>query len=148
VARIFDGDNPASNYRKQVTAGLDIGWDPNPIGSRTMREESGQRPIRAEPKDTKDKIGNASFLAQGEFFRTLQEMSHDWMACATTEFELGLKLSNNLIAARSIPDAVSAYGEWWSEEMSARAEDARRMMSRGQRFMDSSNRWMSPSIAA
>jgi len=70
-------------------------------------------------------------------------MSHDWIACATTEFELGLKLSNNLIAARSIPDAVSAYGEWLSEEMRARAEDARRMMSHGQRFMDSSSQLLS-----
>jgi hypothetical protein len=38
-------------------------------------------------------------------------MSHDWMARATAEVELNLKLSKKLTAAHSVPDAVAAYQE-------------------------------------
>jgi hypothetical protein len=54
-----------------------------------------------------------------------------------------VKLSNRLSAARSVPDAIAAYQEWLSEEMGARAEDARRLMSNGQKFMDTSTRLLS-----
>ena len=60
-----------------------------------------------------------------EFFNTLQEMRRDWMARATAEIELSLKLSKKLEAADSVPDALAAYQEWMNEEMGARAEDAR-----------------------
>jgi len=59
-----------------------------------------------------------------EFFNALQQMSRDWMGRATAEVELGLKLSKNLTAAHSVPDAITAYQEWLSDEMNARAEDA------------------------
>jgi hypothetical protein len=129
---------------------LDVGWVPDlEKGSQTMQEESDSRSTRADAKDTENDIGNVSSPAQGEFFKTLQEMSREWMACTTAEVESGLKLSKNLIAAHSVPDAISAYGEWLSGEMDARAEDARRLMSNGQKFMDSGSRlfasgWTSP----
>ena len=81
--------------------------------------------------------------AGSEFLNTLQEMSRDWMARATAEVELGLKISKKLTTAHSVPDAVAAYQEWFSEEMSARAEDARLLMSNGQKFMDASSRFLS-----
>ena len=78
-----------------------------------------------------------------EFFNALQEMSRDWMGRATAEVELSLKLSKKLTAAHSIPDALAAYQEWLSEEMNARAEDARLLMSNGQKFMDATSRFLS-----
>ena len=51
-----------------------------------------------------------------EFFNALQEMSRDWMGRATAEV---------------------------SEEMNARAEDARLLMSNGQKFMDATSRFLS-----
>ena len=84
-------------------------------------KSAGSKSTHVESKETGNKIGNASFQVQGEFFNTLQEMSRDWMACATSEIELGVKLSNRLSAARSVPDAIAAYQEWLSEEMGARA---------------------------
>jgi hypothetical protein len=78
-----------------------------------------------------------------EFFNALQEMSRDWMGRATAEVELGLKLSKRLSAAHSVPDAVAAYEEWLSDELGARAEDARLLMSNGQKFMDASSRLLS-----
>jgi hypothetical protein len=74
--------------------------------------------------------------AGSEVFNTLQEMSRDWMARATAEVELSLKLSRKLTDAHSVPDAVAAYQEWLNEEMGARVEDARLLMSNGQKFMD------------
>ena len=83
-------------------------------------------------------------LAGSEFFSTLQEMRRDWMARAT-EIELSLKLSKKLTAADSVPDTVAAYQEWLNEEMGARAEDARLLMSNGQKFMDTTSRFLSSS---
>lgn len=81
--------------------------------------------------------------AGSELFNTLQEINRQWMARATAEVELGLKISKKLTAAHSVPDAVTAYQEWLSEEMSARAEDARLLMSNGQKLIDASSRFLS-----
>ena len=70
-------------------------------------------------------------------------MSRDWMGRATAEVELSLKLSKKLTDAHSVPDAITAYQEWLSEEMNARAEDARLLMSSGQKFMDATSRFLS-----
>src|SRR5262249_2284320 len=82
-------------------------------------------------------------LAGSEFFSTLQEMGRDWMARATAEIELSLKLSKKLTDAHSVPDAVVACQEWLNEEMGARAEDARLLMSNGQKFTDATSRFLS-----
>jgi hypothetical protein len=81
--------------------------------------------------------------AGSEFFNTLQEMSRDWMTRTTAEVELSLKLSKKLTDAHSVPDAVAAYQEWLNDEMGARAEDARLLMSNGQKFMDTTSRFLS-----
>jgi hypothetical protein len=81
--------------------------------------------------------------ASSEFFKTLHEMRHHWMARATAEIELSLKLSKKLTDAHSVPDAVAAYQEWLNDEMGARAEDARLLMSNGQKFMDTTSRFLS-----
>jgi hypothetical protein len=83
--------------------------------------------------------------AGAEFFNTFQEMSRDWMSRASAEVELGLKLSKKLTAAHSVPDAIAAYQEWLSEEMGARADDVRLLMTNGQRFMEASSRLLSNS---
>jgi hypothetical protein len=81
--------------------------------------------------------------AGSEFLNTIQEMSRDWMVRATAEVELSLKLSKKLTAAHSVPDAFAAYQEWLNDEMGARAEDARLLMSNGQKFMDTTSRFLS-----
>ncbi len=112
--------------------GLD--HSPSPAGSKSARADS---------KDTASKAGSASFQVQSEFFNALQEMGLDWMSRATAEIDLELKLSKKLSAARSVPDAVMAYQEWLSEEIGARAEDARWLVSNGQKLVDTSARFLS-----
>jgi hypothetical protein len=81
--------------------------------------------------------------AGSEFLDTIQEMSRDWMVRATAEVELSLKLSKKLTAAHSVPDAVAACQEWLNDEVGARVEDARLLMSNGQKFMDTTSRFLS-----
>ena len=93
--------------------------------------------------DAGKKIGDAALEAQGQFLKTLEEMSREAMACASAEIERGLKLSKKLSAAHSVSDTVAAYQEWLSEEMSARSEDARRLMSNSQSLMSTSSKALS-----
>src|SRR5215510_12464695 len=90
--------------------------------------------------ETEKKMSDAALAAQSQFVKALEEMSREAMSCATAEIERGLKLSKKLSAAHSVSDAVAAYQEWLSEEMSARSEDARRFMSNSQSFMSTSSK--------
>jgi phosphoenolpyruvate-protein kinase (PTS system EI component) len=119
---------------------------------QSSREEFNKAAKSAQKQisDAEKKVGEAALEAQNNFMKTLEEMSRDAMACATAEIERGLKLSKKLSASQSVSDAVAAYQEWLSEEMTARSEDARRFMSSTQSFMTSgskafSNGWSGPS---
>jgi Phasin protein len=107
------------------------------------RKPTGSKSTRIGFAEAEIKNGDASFQAQGEFFKTLQEMSREWMARTTAEVELALKLSQKLTAVHSVPDAITAYQEWFGELMGARTEEARRLMSNGQTLMDASSRLLS-----
>jgi hypothetical protein len=85
----------------------------------------------------------SSNLSGPPLLGAFHEMRRQWMDRAMAEVELGLKLSTKLSEAHSVPDAVTAYQEWWSEEINARAEDARRMMTKGQEFVAASSRLLS-----
>ena len=113
------------------------------IGSDRSANTASSKSTRGGSEEAESKIGNAPFQVQSDFVSTLQELTRDWMARATSEVELGIKLSKNLSAAHSVPDAIAAYQEWVSEEMAARSEDARRLTANGQKFMDTSTRLLS-----
>jgi|HubBroStandDraft_6_1064221.scaffolds.fasta_scaffold19871_3 hypothetical protein len=113
------------------------------IGSDRSPNTTTSKSTRGGSEDSENKIGNAPFQVHSEFVNTLQDLTRDWMARATSEVELGLKLSKKLSVAHSVPDAIAAYQEWLSEEMAARSEDASRLMSNGQKFMDTSTRLLS-----
>ena len=113
------------------------------IGSDRSPHSATSKSTRGDSEEAENKIGNAPFQAHSEFVNTLQDLGRDWMARATSEVELGLKLSKKLSTAHSVPDAIAAYQEWLSEEMAARSEDAHRLMSNGQKFMDTSTRLLS-----
>lgn len=104
---------------------------------------AGSKFTREQFAETGKKVGNPTLQAQSEFLKTLEEMSRHWVACTTGEVEFGLKLSKKLTAAHSVPDAMAAYQEWLSEEMNARAADARWLMTHGQKFMDTGARLLS-----
>ncbi len=113
------------------------------IGSDRSANTASSKSTRSGSEEAENKIGNAPFQVQSDFVNTLQDLTRDWMARATSEVELGIKLSKDLSAAHSVSDAIAAYQEWVSEEMAARSEDARRLMANGQKFMDTSTRLLS-----
>jgi hypothetical protein len=83
------------------------------------------------------------FQFQNEFAKTFEEMSRAVILRVRAEIELGVKLSQRLGAARSLPDVVSAYQEWLSDVMNARSEDARQFMINSQKFVTASTRLFS-----
>ncbi len=84
-----------------------------------------------------------------ELFETLREIGRNWAGRASAEVERGSQLTKDLSTAHSVPEAFTVCQEWLSKEMDARTEDARQLMSDGQKLMDSSarlltNSWTSP----
>jgi hypothetical protein len=112
---------------------------------RSHQNEFAEASRTAQKKitETEERNGDATRQAQDEFARTFEEMSRAVLSRATAEFELGVKLTQRLGAARSLPDVMSAYQEWLSEEMSARSEDARQFMTNSQKFITTSTRLFS-----
>jgi hypothetical protein len=78
---------------------------------------------------------NAGLRMQTEMFDTLQTIGHQWLERKTHEAELAFNLPNRLAGARTLPDAVSAYQEWFSEWLAMCNEDGRRFVSDGQRIV-------------
>jgi len=111
----------------------------------SYQDELAEASKTAEKKiaETEKKIGDATRQVQDEFAKTIEEMSRAVMSRATAEIELGVKLTQRLGAARSLPDVVSAYQEWLSEAMNARSEDARQFMTNSQKFIAASTRLFS-----
>jgi hypothetical protein len=80
-------------------------------------------------------LEGSSNAAGPPLLETLHEIRRHWLGRAMAELEMGLKLSTKLSEAHSMLDAMTAYQEWWSEEISARAKDAHCLMTEGQEFM-------------
>jgi hypothetical protein len=85
---------------------------------------------------------------QAEMLGLLSEIGQEWFARATSEAELAFKLPNKLTAARSVPDAISAYQEWLGEWMSMRGEDSRRLITDSQRIVESGVRCFAGTTSA
>ena len=81
-----------------------------------------------------------------ELFDIIRANNRNWTGRASIEVELGLKLSKDLSAAHSVPDAIAGYQVWLDERMGAYAEDARRLMSDGQKFINASYRLLSKDL--
>jgi len=99
--------------------------------------------IQKKIAETEKKIGDTTLQAQNEFSKTFEEMSRAVMSRATAEIEFGVRLTQRLSEAHSLPDVVSAYREWLGQEMSARSEDARQFMTSSQKFIAASTRLFS-----
>jgi hypothetical protein len=83
---------------------------------------------------------SAGFRAQRKMLDVLSDIGQEWLVRATAEAELALRLPNKLTNARSMPDAFSAYQEWFNEWMSMFGEDTRRFVSDGGKLIDTSVR--------
>ena len=90
--------------------------------------------------ETEERIGETARQFQSEWAKTLEEMNRTVMSRVSAEMKLGANLSQKLSAARSPTDAVSAYQEWLTADMSERSEVARQFMASWQNFITESTR--------
>ena len=95
--------------------------------------------------ETEQRISETTRQFQSEWAKTLEEMNRTIMSRASAEMKLGANLSQKLTAARSPSDAVSAYQEWLTADMSERSEVARQFMADWQKFFTASARLFSQS---
>jgi hypothetical protein len=107
---------------------------------RAERSRSERSSKARPPSSPFGEIGTRSIISglrlQKEMLGVLSDIGQQWFSRATSEAELALKLPNKLTAARSMPDALSAYQEWLGEWMSMFGEDSRRFMSDSRRIID------------
>ena len=103
-------------------------------------KSAGASAVNAQFAEMGAKSVTAGLRMQKELFETFQDISRDWFARATSEAELAFKLPRQLTNARSVPDAMSAYQEWLNEWLSMCGEDGRRLISDGQKIMDTGAR--------
>jgi len=95
--------------------------------------------------ETEQRISETTRQFQSEWAKTLEEMNRTIMSRANAEMKLGANLSQKLSAARSPSDAVSAYQEWLTADVSERSEVARQFMADWQKFFTASARLFSQS---
>jgi hypothetical protein len=108
----------------------------------SLRDEFAQASEAAQKQivNTQKKIGDVTLQAGQEFLKIVEEMGREFTSCVAAEAELSLRLSKRLSEARSIPDAMAAYQEWLHEEMVRRSQDASRLVTTSQKFINTSTR--------
>lgn len=102
--------------------------------------DKASKTFQKQISETQEKIGETTRQVQSEWAKTCEEMSRTFASRANAEMQLGLDLSKKLSAARSPSDAVSAYQEWLTADMSERSEVARQWMANCQKFITESTR--------
>ena len=98
------------------------------------------RTVQKQISETEERIAETTRQVQSEWAKTLEQMNRTVMSRANAEMQLGLNLSQKLSAARSPSDAVLAYQEWLTADMSERSEVARQFMANCQKFIAESTR--------
>ena len=78
--------------------------------------------------------------AQGEALDNFQEINQQWLDRIQTEASLASELASKLSAARSIPEAVTAYQTWGSRRFEMMAEDTKHWWDDTQKFMQAGAR--------
>ena len=78
--------------------------------------------------------------AYTEQFDNFQETNRQWLDRVQAEANLASESVSKLTAARSIPDAMTAYQEWSSRRLEMMAEDTKHIMDNTQKFVQTSAR--------
>jgi hypothetical protein len=123
------------NHRHSDNTHGDSGRAESGRAERSRSEKSSPAMQNAASGDVGARNITAGLRLQKEMLGLLSDMGQDWFARATAEAELALRLPNRLTAARSVPDAVTAYQEWLGEWMDRCSEDSQRLLSDGQKMV-------------
>jgi len=125
-------DNPRNDNQRSDNSRAEA-----PRGDRARAEKSSAANAMNSPfGDIGTRSMTAGLRLQKEMLDVLQGISREWLSRASSEAELALQLPNKLTAARTMPDAFSAYQEWLIEWMAMRGEDGRRLISDSYKILD------------
>jgi hypothetical protein len=75
---------------------------------------------------------------QTEQFEKFRETNRQWLDRMQAEANLASEFASKLTAARSIPDAMTAYQEWASRRFEMVTEDTKHIFDDVQKFMHTS----------
>src|SRR5262249_58369065 len=89
----------------------------------------------AQYAETGQKQLEAMAEMQKELIAVIEEVNREWATRAQAEAKLATEFAGKLSAAKSIPDAAAIYQEWLARRMEMFAEDSRRVVADGQKFM-------------
>lgn len=82
----------------------------------------------------------AAIATQKEVFGTLEQMNRAWLDRAQSEIDLAFKFAGKLAGTRSIPDALTACQECFSQQLEMFADDGRRMLADGEKLLRAGTR--------
>jgi len=85
--------------------------------------------------------------AQRELLNQLQERNRRWFDRMQSEAKVASDFANKVMGARSVPEAMTAYQEWANRQLEMTAEDAKRLFTDGQKFIEASTRLLSSEIS-
>jgi hypothetical protein len=77
---------------------------------------------------------------QSDFLGRIREANQGWYSFMQTESSLASELTAKLVAARSIPEAATAWQDWASRSMQLNAEHASHLLADGQKLMETGAR--------
>jgi hypothetical protein len=121
----------------------------NSGGETRARSHSQRSGAAVAPELSFGEIGGRGFTTslrlQREMFEVLSNIGREWFARAASQAELASRLPNKLTAARSVPDALSAYQEWLGECITMVGEDSYRFISDGQKIVNAGVRCVTES---
>ena len=80
---------------------------------------------------------------QQELCERIAAANRDWSIRAKTEADLASELTAKVTAARSLPEAMTAYQEWASRRVALITDDSRRILADGQKFIERGARLLS-----
>jgi len=108
-----------------------------------QRESHSERPDKSSPAHLtatqlsamgKKRIEEL-FNAHTELVGRFEESNRQWFDRAASEANLASEFTAKLTAARSIPDALTAYHEWGSRRFELMAEDGKHLAADTQKFI-------------
>jgi hypothetical protein len=120
-------DNPRSDTQRSENIRSERSRSERPAMANVMSAPLGEMGARSVA---------AGFRAQQKMLDVLSDIGHEWFTRATAEAEFALRLPNKLTAARSVPDAFSAYQEWFDDWVSMFGEDTRRLVADSRKLVD------------
>lgn len=99
--------------------------------------------MAAELAANREKQIERLVATQNELLKKLQEANENWFERLKSEVNLASDFTTKLAAARSVPETATAFQEWTSRRTEMAAEDAKRLLGDGQKFMETGARFWS-----